>query len=124
MSRGRRRGRVCRPHALGLARVGAGLRRRRLRGGGRSTRGAQAAHELQRAGAALRRGHRPRYRKAGRSEPMSADYEIKLDAKSGPLTVIDLAAESAGHEQWFNRTLTRVNDAVMPKGISARERMV
>ena len=48
---------------------------------------------------------------------MTADYEINLDDKYGQLAVIDIAAEAAEHEPWFNQTLTRVNDAVVRLGV-------
>src|SRR5262245_55532184 len=48
---------------------------------------------------------------------MSADYDINLDDKYGQLTVIDVAAEAAAHEPWFNQTLTSVNDAVVRLGV-------
>src|SRR5262249_8914910 len=44
------------------------------------------------------------------------DYEIRLDDKYGSLRLIDLAAEIAAHEPWFNQTLTTVNDAVVRLG--------
>jgi mannose-6-phosphate isomerase-like protein (cupin superfamily) len=44
-------------------------------------------------------------------------YEIHLDDKYGALTLIDLPAEIAAHEPWFNQTLTTVNDAVVRLGI-------
>jgi mannose-6-phosphate isomerase-like protein (cupin superfamily) len=44
-------------------------------------------------------------------------YDIHLDPKFGPLTRIDLDAEAAAHEPWFNQTLTRVNDAVVRLGV-------
>ena len=47
---------------------------------------------------------------------MSA-YDIRLDDKFGSLTVIDLPAEMAAHEPWFNQTLTTVNDAVVRLGV-------
>jgi mannose-6-phosphate isomerase-like protein (cupin superfamily) len=40
-------------------------------------------------------------------------YDIHLDDKFGHLTPIDVAAEAAAHEPWFNQTLTSVNDAVV-----------
>lgn len=49
--------------------------------------------------------------------PAPHDYEIHLDDKYGSLTVIDLPAEIAAHEPWFNQTLTTVNDAVVRLGI-------
>jgi len=48
---------------------------------------------------------------------MTSGYDINLDAKYGPLAVIDVAAEAAGHEPWFNQTLTGVNDAVVRLGV-------
>jgi mannose-6-phosphate isomerase-like protein (cupin superfamily) len=46
-----------------------------------------------------------------------ADYDIRLDEKYGHLTRIDVAAEAAAHEPWFNQTLTTVNDAVVRLGV-------
>ncbi len=40
-----------------------------------------------------------------------------LDDKFGSLELIDLPAEIAAHEPWFNQTLTTVNDAVVRLGI-------
>src|SRR5581483_2968778 len=37
--------------------------------------------------------------------------------KYGSLALIDLPAEIAAHEPWFNQTLTSVNDAVVRLGI-------
>jgi mannose-6-phosphate isomerase-like protein (cupin superfamily) len=45
------------------------------------------------------------------------DYDIRLDDKYGSLTLIDVGAEAAAHEPWFNQTLTRVNDAVVRLGV-------
>jgi mannose-6-phosphate isomerase-like protein (cupin superfamily) len=45
------------------------------------------------------------------------DYDIHLDVKYGSLTLIDIPAEIASHEPWFNQTLTSVNDAVVRLGI-------
>jgi mannose-6-phosphate isomerase-like protein (cupin superfamily) len=45
------------------------------------------------------------------------DYDIHLDDKYGSLTLIDVAAEIAAHEPWFNQTLTTVNDAVVRLGV-------
>ena len=45
------------------------------------------------------------------------DYDIRLDERYGPLERIDIAAEAAEHEPWFNQTLTRVNDAVVRLGV-------
>lgn len=50
---------------------------------------------------------------------MTADqaYEIHLDDKYGSLRLIDLPAEIASHDPWFNQTLTTVNDAVVRLGL-------
>ena len=48
---------------------------------------------------------------------MAADYDINLDDKYGQRAVIDIAAEAAKHEPWFNQTLTSVNDAVIRLGV-------
>jgi mannose-6-phosphate isomerase-like protein (cupin superfamily) len=45
------------------------------------------------------------------------DYDIQLDDKYGSLQVIDVGAEAAAHEPWFNQTLTTVNDAVVRLGV-------
>ena len=41
------------------------------------------------------------------------NYDIRYDDKYGQLTHIDLAAEGAAHDPWFNQTLTAVNDCVV-----------
>jgi mannose-6-phosphate isomerase-like protein (cupin superfamily) len=48
---------------------------------------------------------------------MASDYDIHLDEKFGSLTLIDIAAEAAAHEPWFNQTLTRVNESVVRLGV-------
>jgi len=48
---------------------------------------------------------------------MSADYDIHLDDKYGHLNLVDIPAEVAAHEPWFNQTLTTVNDSVVRLGI-------
>ena len=48
---------------------------------------------------------------------MPKEYDINLDDKYGQLTLIDIAAEAAAHEPWFNQTLTSVNDAVVRLGV-------
>jgi mannose-6-phosphate isomerase-like protein (cupin superfamily) len=48
---------------------------------------------------------------------MARDYDIHLDDKFGALRLIDVAAEAAAHEPWFNQTLTSVNDAVVRLGV-------
>jgi mannose-6-phosphate isomerase-like protein (cupin superfamily) len=45
------------------------------------------------------------------------DYDIQLDDKYGALSLIDIPAEIAAHEPWFNQTLTTVNDAVVRLGV-------
>jgi mannose-6-phosphate isomerase-like protein (cupin superfamily) len=45
------------------------------------------------------------------------DYDIRLDAKFGPLEGIDVGAEAAAQEPWFNQTLAAVNDAVVRLGV-------
>ena len=45
------------------------------------------------------------------------EYDIRLNDKYGSLALIDLPSEIAGHEPWFNQTLTTVNDAVVRLGI-------
>jgi len=45
------------------------------------------------------------------------DYDIHLDDKFGSLQVIDIAAEAAAHEPWYNQTLTTVNDSVVRLGV-------
>jgi mannose-6-phosphate isomerase-like protein (cupin superfamily) len=44
-------------------------------------------------------------------------YDINLDVKFDPLTLIDLDGEAAAVEPWFNQTLTQVNDAVVRLGV-------
>jgi mannose-6-phosphate isomerase-like protein (cupin superfamily) len=46
-----------------------------------------------------------------------AEYDIHLDDKFGHLALIDVGAEAAAHEPWFNQTLTTVNDAVVRLGV-------
>ena len=48
---------------------------------------------------------------------MTQDYEIHLDDKYGQLSHIDIGAEAASHEPWFNQTLTTVNDSVVRLGV-------
>ena len=45
------------------------------------------------------------------------EYDIRPEEKYGSLTLIDLPADIAAHEPWFNQTLTTVNDAVVRLGI-------
>jgi mannose-6-phosphate isomerase-like protein (cupin superfamily) len=44
-------------------------------------------------------------------------YDIHLDDKFGHSTSIDIDAEAAAHQPWFNQTLTTVNDAVVRLGV-------
>jgi mannose-6-phosphate isomerase-like protein (cupin superfamily) len=44
-------------------------------------------------------------------------YDIHLDEKYAPLSLIDITAEAALHQPWFNQTLTRVNDSVVRLGV-------
>jgi mannose-6-phosphate isomerase-like protein (cupin superfamily) len=44
-------------------------------------------------------------------------YDINLDVKFDPLTLIDVDAEAAAVEPWFNQTLTQVNDSVVRLGV-------
>ena len=46
-----------------------------------------------------------------------SDYDIRLDDKYGSLALIDIPAEIALHEPWFNQTLTTVNESVVRLGI-------
>jgi mannose-6-phosphate isomerase-like protein (cupin superfamily) len=48
---------------------------------------------------------------------MARDYNIQLDDKFGALNLIDVAAEAAANEPWFNQTLTSVNDSVIRLGV-------
>ena len=48
---------------------------------------------------------------------MSPEYDIQLDVKYEHGTLIDVGAEAAAHEPWFNQTLTRVDDAVVRLGV-------
>jgi mannose-6-phosphate isomerase-like protein (cupin superfamily) len=48
---------------------------------------------------------------------MSPDYDIDLEVKFPHGTVIDVAAEAAAHEPWFNETLAQVDDAVVRLGV-------
>ena len=45
------------------------------------------------------------------------EYDITLDERFEPLTLIDIEAEAAAHEPWFNETLTAVNDSVVRLGV-------
>ena len=45
------------------------------------------------------------------------EYDIHLDDKYGALALIDIPAEVAAHEPWFNQTLTTVNESVVRLGV-------
>ena len=45
------------------------------------------------------------------------EYDIHLDDKYGSLNLVDIPAEIAAHEPWFNQTLTTVNDCVVRLGV-------
>src|SRR3954454_12376105 len=45
------------------------------------------------------------------------EYDIHMDDKFGQLQEFDVAAFAAGHEPWFNQTLTTVNDSVIRLGV-------
>ena len=47
----------------------------------------------------------------------SEHYDIHLDDKYGSLTLVDIPAEIAAHEPWFNQTLTTVNESVVRLGV-------
>jgi mannose-6-phosphate isomerase-like protein (cupin superfamily) len=44
-------------------------------------------------------------------------YDIRLDDKYGQMNLVDIPAEIAANEPWFNQTLTTVNDSVVRLGI-------
>jgi mannose-6-phosphate isomerase-like protein (cupin superfamily) len=48
---------------------------------------------------------------------MRPDYDINLDDKYGQLALIDVGAEAAAHEPWFNQTLTTVNETAVRLGV-------
>ena len=50
---------------------------------------------------------------------MADGYDINLDVKFDQLERIDVAAEGAAAEPWFNQTLTRVNESVVRLGVVA-----
>jgi mannose-6-phosphate isomerase-like protein (cupin superfamily) len=46
-----------------------------------------------------------------------SSYDIHRDDKYGSLALIDIPAEVAANEPWFNQTLTTVNDSVVRLGV-------
>ena len=45
------------------------------------------------------------------------DYDIRLDDKFGHMALIDIGAEAAANDPWFNQTLTTVNNSVVRLGV-------
>src|SRR5215204_6555137 len=63
-------------------------------------------------------GCRPSKRSRAQEVRMAEQpYEINLDVKFDQLERIDVGAEAAAVEPWFNQTLTQVNDAVVRLGV-------
>jgi mannose-6-phosphate isomerase-like protein (cupin superfamily) len=52
-----------------------------------------------------------------KTEFSEGDYDIRLDDKFGQQALIDIDAEAASHDPWFNQTLTSVNDSVIRLGV-------
>jgi mannose-6-phosphate isomerase-like protein (cupin superfamily) len=50
------------------------------------------------------------------NRPMSG-YDINTEVKYAPLELIDVGAEAAAHEPWFNQTLTAVGESVVRLGV-------
>jgi glutathione S-transferase len=50
-----------------------------------------------------------------------ARYNTQMDNKYGVSNTIDIPAEVAAHEPWFNQTLTQVNDSLVRLGILGGE---
>jgi mannose-6-phosphate isomerase-like protein (cupin superfamily) len=48
---------------------------------------------------------------------MAGSYDINLDVKFDQLERIDIGAEAAAVEPWFNQTLTGVNESVVRLGV-------
>jgi mannose-6-phosphate isomerase-like protein (cupin superfamily) len=48
---------------------------------------------------------------------LPANFHVRGDVKYGMRTLVDIPAEIAANEPWFNQTLTTVNDAVVRLGI-------
>ncbi len=51
------------------------------------------------------------------TDPADAGYHINLDVKYEHSALIDIPADAAAVEPWFNQTLTKVNDAVVRLGV-------
>ena len=54
---------------------------------------------------------------ARRQTGAMSSYDIHLDVKYPHGTLIDVGAEAAAHEPWFNQTLTQVDNAVVRLGV-------
>lgn len=50
-------------------------------------------------------------------DPLVRHIELADDTAFGHLELIDIPAEAAAHEPWFNETLASVNDAVVRLGV-------
>jgi mannose-6-phosphate isomerase-like protein (cupin superfamily) len=50
-------------------------------------------------------------------QQLPANFRNNEDVKYGKLRLVDIPAEIAANEPWFNQTLTTVNDAVIRLGI-------
>ncbi|MBV8601423.1 MAG: cupin domain-containing protein [Candidatus Eremiobacteraeota bacterium] len=50
-------------------------------------------------------------------QELPANFRVNDDVKYGSLRLIDIPAEIANNQPWFNQTLTTVNDAVVRLGI-------
>jgi mannose-6-phosphate isomerase-like protein (cupin superfamily) len=50
-------------------------------------------------------------------EGLPENFRVNDDVKYGMLRLVDIPAEIAANEPWFNQTLTTVNDAVVRLGI-------
>ena len=50
-------------------------------------------------------------------DPQARHIELRDDDVHGHLELIDIGAEAAAHEPWFNATLTTANDAVVRLGV-------
>lgn len=56
------------------------------------------------------------------ADESQSPYSIHLDVKFNPLELIDVqAVADSVHEQWFNQTLTSVNDCVVRIGVMQGE---
>ncbi len=51
------------------------------------------------------------------SDTQPGEYDIRLDDKYGQSRVIDIGAEAAANDPWFNQTLTSVNESVVRLGV-------